>query len=118
MTLALVMLGAAGGAWARWAVDRFIFGVRGGFPMGTFTINMLGSVLLGFTYGAAVPNSLYALLGTGVAGGFTTFSTFTFETVRLAQGGSSRTASLYVVASVAAGMVMGVVGWILGDLLF
>ena len=116
MTLLLVMLGAAAGAYARWAVDRFVFGPRDGrFPLGTFSINVAGSLLLGVTLGAASPSEVMALAGTGFCGGFTTFSTFGFESVRLGQEGSGGVAAWYVIASMAAGMAAATLGWYIGS---
>jgi len=115
VSLALVMLGAAIGAPSRWALDRFVQARHDSvFPWGTFTINVLGSLLLGVILGARVPADVALLLGTGFCGGFTTFSTFGFETVRLAQEGSRAEALLNVGASLAAGMVAAVTGWYLG----
>lgn len=115
MTLALVMLGAAVGAPSRWGVDRYLQRRHPSlFPWGTFAVNMLGSFLLGVVLGAAAPASLAALLGTGFCGGFTTFSTFSFEAVRLTEEGHSRHAALYVGASLVVGLGAATLGWWLG----
>ncbi len=116
MMLALVMLGAAVGAPSRWALDRFIQTRHpSAFPWGTFTINVLGSLLLGVVLGAAAPASLAALLGTGFCGGFTTFSTFSYETVRLAEEGRAGRAAVYVGASLAVGLAAASLGWWVGS---
>jgi fluoride exporter len=112
----LVVLGAAVGAPCRWAVDRAVQARHDSvFPWGTFTINVLGSlalgVLLGATTFAAAPAELVALLGTGFAGAFTTFSTFAFETARLLQEGARLVAVVNVAASVAVGLVAAMAGW-------
>lgn len=113
--LALVMLGAAVGAPSRWALDRFIQTRHpSAFPWGTFTVNVLGSLLLGLVLGAAAPASQVALIGTGFCGGFTTFSTFSFETVRMAEEGRSRRAAVYVAASLLVGLAAASAGWWLG----
>lgn len=117
MMLALVMLGAAVGAPSRWALDRFIQTRHpSAFPWGTFIINVLGSFFLGVVLGAAAPASVVALIGTGFCGGFTTFSTFSFETVRMAEEGRSRRAAVYVAASLAVGLAAATLGWWLGSL--
>jgi fluoride exporter len=115
VTLLLVMLGAAVGAPSRWLLDRFVQSRHDSvFPWGTFAINVLGSLLLGVLLGLRVPPEVALLLGTGFCGGFTTFSTFGFETVRLAEEGSSATALLNVVASLSVGLLAAFAGWYLG----
>ena len=65
------------------------------FPGGTLTVNVLGSFGLGLlTFSGAGTDTIY-LLGTGVCGAFTTFSTFSFETVRLVEDGRRRDGVLY-----------------------
>ena len=117
MTLALVMLGAALGAPLRWWVDRFVQARHDSvFPWGTFTVNVLGSFLLGVVAASAVRGSAwYAVLGTGFCGGFTTFSTFSFENVRLLEQGSRGVAALNLVASVSAGLAAAFAGWMIGS---
>jgi CrcB protein len=123
LTLALVMLGAAVGAPSRWLLDRAVQSRHDSvFPWGTFTINVTGSLLLGLVLGATAvgPGSaaLVALAGTGFCGGFTTFSTFGFETVRLLEEGSYLEATLNVVASLVAGLAAAYAGWALAQLLW
>lgn len=115
MTLALVMLGAGLGAPCRWWLDRLIQSRHDSvFPWGTFSINVLGSLLLGFVLGVGSPNELVLLLGTGFCGGFTTFSTFGFESVRLAAEGSGAVALLNAGASLSVGLLAAFAGWYLG----
>lgn len=115
MTLALVMLGAALGAPSRWLLDRFVqTRYDSVFPWGTFVINVLGSLTLGIVFGAASSNALVALLGTGFCGGFTTFSTFGFESVRLIEEGSGSVALLNIGASLAVGLAAAFGGWYVG----
>jgi CrcB protein len=92
--LDLVLVGAAGsgGALVRYLVDGAVRARRPGpVPWGTFTINLSGSLLLGFLTGLvlfhAAPSRLTVVAGTGFCGGYTTFSTASFETVRLLQDG-------------------------------
>jgi CrcB protein len=119
VTLALVMLGAALGAPLRWWVDRAVQARHDSvFPWGTFTVNVLGSFVLGVVAAAATRGSpWYALLGTGFCGGFTTFSTFSFENVRLWEQGSGRIAAFNLAGSVAAGLAAAFAGWMIGSAL-
>jgi CrcB protein len=119
VTALLVALGAAAGAPARWWLDQHVRRRRAGdeFPWGTLLINVVGSFVLGALLGATSgrPDAqLVALLGTGLCGGFTTFSSFAFETFRLAEDGSYVAATLNVVVSVAVGVAAAAAGWGLG----
>jgi CrcB protein len=87
----LVVAGAVG-APARYLLDGVVQDrTEGAFPWGTFVINVTGSLLLGLITGAALyhafPNTPKVWLGTGFCGAYTTFSTFTFETIRLLEEG-------------------------------
>jgi fluoride exporter len=104
VTVLLVALGAAVGAPLRYIADRLLQGRHDSpFPWGTFGVNVAGSAVLGFL--AALPASpgVQVLAGTGFCGALTTYSTFSFETVRLAKDGARTLALLNVVASVMAG---------------
>jgi fluoride exporter len=118
MTPLLVALGAAVGAPCRWALDRAVQSRHDSlFPWGTLIINVLGSLLLGVLLGAVTrgpaPVELLALVGTGFAGAFTTYSTFAFETLRLYEQGARVVAAANVAVSLAAGMAAAVAGWYL-----
>ena len=71
-----------------WVGDR----TEGAFPWGTFLINVTGSLVFGFLSGLALyhgfPKTPKVVLGTGFCGAYTTFSTFTFETIRLIEEGA------------------------------
>ena len=123
MTFLAVVLGGALGAPSRWLLDRWVTARRGGsFPWGTFVINSSGSLLLGLLLGAAAaggPSALVvALVGTGFCGAFTTFSTFGFETVRLAEERAYGAAAANVVLSLGVGLALAAVGWSLGHALW
>ncbi len=123
MTLLLVMLGAAAGAPCRWLLDQAISSRNPrAFPLGTWTINVTGSLVLGLVVAAnalgSAPLAVVALVGTGFCGGFTTFSTFGFETIRLVESGSTFEAGLNVVSSVAVGLLAAFAGWYLGQALW
>jgi CrcB protein len=123
LTLLLVMVGAGVGAASRWLLDQAISSRHArAFPLGTWTINVTGSLLLGFIVAANVfgpaSTAVVALAGVGFCGGFTTFSTFGFETIRLSQEGSNLAAGLNVVSSVAVGLLAAFTGWSLGQALW
>lgn len=124
-------LGGGVGAALRYAVDTAVAARwRGTFPLGIFLVNVTGSLVLGLLVGLVTPDAtipggaggpdrelLLALLGTGLLGGYTTFSTASLDTVRLARSGQRGTALAYAVGtlvlSVAAalgGMALGAAG--------
>lgn len=123
MTVLLVMLGAAVGAPLRYLADRAVqLRHDSDFPWGTFTVNVAGSFLLGLLIqGAALghlPGGVGALLGTGLCGALTTYSTFGYETIRLLEGKARGFAVLNVVASVAAGLGAAFCGAVLAAALW
>jgi CrcB protein len=98
----LVVGGALVGAPLRYLTDRAVQARHDSvFPWGTFTVNVTGSLILGLLTGAAT--HLQLLLGTGLCGALTTYSTFSYETLRLAETGAHRQAAVNVAATVVAG---------------
>lgn len=88
LTVLLVAVGGFVGAPARAELDRLVSDkTTTDFPLGTFAVNVSGSLLLGVLVGLALsgrlPSAVDDLVGTGFCGAFTTFSTFSFETLRL-----------------------------------
>jgi CrcB protein len=119
MWLAAGVAGVAGvGAVCRYVVDRVIAHQHDSvFPWGTFAINIVGSFVLGVTSGLASHHGLStaaaAIIGSGFCAGFTTFSTWMWETLALAEAGALLEASLNVIASLAVGLAAAAVGlWI------
>lgn len=107
MTVLAVFLGAALGAPARYLIDRFVQSKHSsGFPFGTLTVNVVGCLLIGFVVGT----SWMPLLGVGFCGGLTTYSTFSYETVKLLEGEKYRAALLNVVVSVVLGVAAAALG--------
>lgn len=106
---------AAVGAPSRYLLDGWIQDrTRGAFPWGTFTVNVSGCLLLGVLTGLGLYHELDAttrtVLGTGGLGAYTTFSTFTFETVRLAEEGALDEAFRNAAASFLVGLAAASVG--------
>ncbi|WP_330460983.1 fluoride efflux transporter CrcB [Streptomyces sp. NBC_00820] len=105
----LVAVGGAVGALLRYLTDRAVQARHDTvFPWGTFTVNVGGSLILGFLTGAALSgtasHAVQLLLGTGLCGALTTYSAFSYETLRLAESGARFFAAANVAASVTAGL--------------
>jgi CrcB protein len=98
-----IALGGAVGTLARFGISSAMLPVSARFPAATLLINVVGSFLIGWLSGEWSPVTsltLRAALTIGFCGGFTTFSTFSIETVRMAHEGELSRAALYVAASV------------------
>jgi CrcB protein len=105
--LAWLGVGAAGGlgALARFALDGAVAGRVGrSFPFGTLAVNISGAFVLGVLAGAALDDDAYRVLGTGMVGAFTTFSTWALESHRLGEDGQLRLGTLNFLASLALGV--------------
>jgi CrcB protein len=111
-----VALGGAVGSVIRYVLGVAFQGRTGlDFPAGTLLVNISGCLLLGFLihYALATPAitpEVRALLTTGLCGGYTTFSTFSYETVALIQDGDWRRAILYVGLSVVGSILAVMLG--------
>jgi CrcB protein len=116
MTVLLVLIGGALGAPVRYVVDLMVQSRHDSvLPWGTFVVNAAGSLVLGATAGAVAaaggPHWLLVLVGTGFCGALTTFSTFSFETVRLVEEGVLGAAAINVAGSVVVGAAACAAGW-------
>jgi fluoride exporter len=119
----LVFIGGGIGALGRWWLGVFATRVLGGgWPWGTLSVNVLGGFAMGLLMSQLIKSGTVTptdenwrlLLGTGVLGGFTTFSAFSFETAKMIDAGHWPSALLYTVVSVLlsvgavfAGMALG-----------
>jgi CrcB protein len=115
-----VVAGAIG-APVRYLLDGFVQDRTGGaYPWGTFAINVSGSFVLGVITGLALHHGLSpaarTIFGTGLCGAYTTFSTFSFETVRLVEEGDAGDAARNVVASLSVGLAAAALGLFLASL--
>jgi fluoride exporter len=112
-----VALGGAIGSVARYLIGLTVQSRSGlDFPVGTLLVNVTGCLLLGFLAGyvlqtAVISPEIRALLTTGLCGGYTTFSTFCYETVTLIQDADWRRATLYVVLSVLGSLGATIIGF-------
>lgn len=113
----LVFLGGGVGSVARYAVTTLV-GARLGaaFPFGTLAVNAVGSLLMGLIMGLALgahtslPEPVRLLLAVGFLGGFTTFSSFSMETVTLLNGGEHLAALANVAINCAVGIALAALG--------
>jgi CrcB protein len=107
MTWLLVIAGAAVGAPLRYLTDRLVRACHDTvFPRGTLSANVAGSLILGVLAGTAavVDDRLHLLVGTGLCGALTTYSTFSYETLQLARSGCRFHALANLVATLIAGV--------------
>jgi fluoride exporter len=116
--LLLIAAGGALGSLARHGMNVGVTRVMGaGLPWGILAVNVAGSFLIGALTAAflrsAVPNALPLFLITGFLGGFTTFSAFSLDVMKLVQAGQSGAAVVYVVASVGLSLVAVFAGFII-----
>lgn len=116
MWLAIAVGVVAGvGAVCRYVTDQVISHRHDSvFPVGTFTINVVGSFVLGLSTGLAAHHGLSttaaAVIGSGFCAGFTTFSTWMWETIALAETGAALEASINAVASLVVGLAAAGLG--------
>ena len=116
-----VAIGGAAGSCLRYAISLLLgpLSVAHGFPAATFTANALGSLGLGVLFVLAEDRTWFGadlrlLLGTGVMGGFTTYSTFNLESIALMQSGAWGRAALYTGGTVLICLGAGALGIVVG----
>ena len=122
--LGLVVVGGALGTMVRWSLGTAFPVPPGTFPWTTFSINVVGSLLLGLLLESLVRSGpdegwrrgLRLGAGTGVMGGFTTYSTFMVEAALLVRGGHVALGAVYVAGSVAAGVTAALAGMLVARL--
>ena len=115
--IGLALLGAAG-AGLRFVVDSLIERrAAGAFPLGTFAINVTGAFALGLLGGSGVGGATLFVVGTGLLGSYTTFSTWMFESQQLLGEGELALAAANLLGSALAGFAAALAGWALGGAL-
>lgn len=119
----LIGLGGAVGTIARYQLDGWVQRKLGAaFPYGTLAVNVLGSFLIaGIMYVGlrteVLPPTVRIALTTGVIGGFTTYSTFNYETLRFLQGGAWGAGLLNLIVTVLGCLIAGLLGWTAGRMI-
>ncbi|MBM0230161.1 fluoride efflux transporter CrcB [Micromonospora sp. ATA51] len=118
MTVLLIALGAALGAPLRYLTDRAVQARHDSpFPWGTLTVNVAGSLLLGAVAAVPAAPAVTALVGTGFCGALTTWSTLSYETLRLTRAGARWHAAANALGSVVAGLGAASLGYALAHAL-
>lgn len=118
--IALVATGGAIGATMRYLVGGFVSTRTGaGFPWGTLAVNIVGAFLLGLLMALSADRAVVSagwrvFLGVGVLGGFTTFSTLSYESVRLLEQGATASAAVNMFGSGALGILAALLGMAVG----
>ena len=113
--LLLVFIGGGFGSVLRFLFGKHLNSTTSGIPWGTFTANILGSLLIGIILGVAAKNNTLTqnqtlLLATGFCGGFTTFSTFAYENHVFLKSGDFTSFAFYTIASFVVGFLLVFLG--------
>lgn len=116
--IGLIGLGAASGSILRYLLTMIIKKhLQTDFPWATFIINLSGTFILGMLLGLKVTQPMYAIFGSGLIGGYTTFSTFNTEILLLKNSSKFKVAIYYSFLSYLLGMFAGYSGFIIGKML-
>ena len=112
----LVFIGGGTGSVLRYLVGKIFNNSTQGFPWGTFSVNIIGSLLIGILMGMALKNSSLSenqtlLLVTGFCGGFTTFSAFAYENQVFLKEGDLTNFFIYTLGSIGLGLVAVFIGF-------
>jgi fluoride exporter len=109
------LLAGGAGAVLRFYVDAIVSSATGrDFPFGTLVVNLSGAMILGLLTGLVLSSGMLLVAGTGVIGSYTTFSTWMFETQRLAEERQYRKVLANVVVSIAIGVAAAALGRLIG----
>jgi CrcB protein len=121
MIAAGILLFGAAGAVARYVIDGTVTErVDNRLPYGTLAVNVIGSFILGFVTGLVLyhddSTTIRTLVGTGFCGAFTTWSTLSWETLRLVEEGDTGAAAVTVFGGIATSMIAAAIGLALATL--
>ena len=111
----LVFLGGGLGSSLRYLISKYLNQLENSIALGTFTVNILGSLLIGIIMGFALKNDTHSstltlLVATGFCGGFTTFSAFALENYQLLKTGDITNFIAYTLGSIALGILAVFIG--------
>ncbi|WP_435623046.1 fluoride efflux transporter CrcB [Flagellimonas sp.] len=111
----LVFLGGGLGSMLRYLISKPLNSLNDSFYLGTFTVNILGCLLIGMVMGLASKNQLFSQQGilffaTGICGGFTTFSAFAFEKHSFLKDGAFLPFLIYLASSIVIGILAVAIG--------
>ncbi|WP_445955966.1 fluoride efflux transporter CrcB [Yeosuana sp.] len=114
----LVFFGGGIGSVLRYLIGKYLNNAETGIPYGTFTANILGSLLIGIILGLALKNNTITqnqllLLASGFCGGFTTFSTFAYENHVFLKSGDFTSFAIYTIATFVLGFLAVFLGMFL-----
>ena len=114
----LVFLGGGIGSALRYAIGRIFNTSSAGYPWGTFSVNIIGSLLIGVFMGIALKNNNLSenqtlLLVTGLCGGFTTFSAFAYENQQFLKEGDLTSFAVYTLGSLSLGILAVFLGLVI-----
>tara|TARA_B110000459_G_scaffold83432_1_gene93733 strand:+ start:2083 stop:2454 length:372 start_codon:yes stop_codon:yes gene_type:complete len=114
----LVFLGGGIGSALRYAIGRILNTSSAGYPWGTFSVNIIGSLLIGVFMGIALKNNNLSenqtlLLVTGLCGGFTTFSAFAYENQQFLKEGDLTSFAIYTLGSLSLGILAVFLGLVI-----
>lgn len=111
----MVGLGGALGSMLRYGVTLLFSALNWSGNLATLAVNVAGSFAIGYLTGSVKPGTLLLLLTVGLCGGFTTFSTFSLQSVRLFQDGKIGAAALYIAGTLLLCVLFAALGWWLAD---
>ena len=115
--IVFIAIGGFSGAVCRYMITKLLNKKnRYRFPLGTLTVNIIGSFLLGFLYGFTNNMEVMLLAGTGFLGAFTTFSTFNLETIQLIESNEKFIAFIYLALTYVGGIIVAFVGFFIGNI--
>jgi len=115
MKFMLVALGGFLGAISRFIISQHL-SKNMVIPVGTLTVNLIGSLILGIIIGLKLQSNIALLIGTGFLGAFTTFSTLSFEMVKMMQSKQRNKCVMYLLFTYGGGISLAYIGFFIGKI--